>query len=278
MLSRREFIGSLLAAGAALSHVDTSASDNRKVRSLGFISGMIKSDIERDWKSALRQAAALGYTELEISDCPSKSVAEFLSFCSDINLKPVGGGIAMSTDRTTFEARLDMLVEMKMEYAVAYWPWFVSAPFKRDDCKTSAEALNLMGEAAKKRNMSLLWHNHDHEFTPMEDGLPFDYLMTHTDKDLVHCEMDVYWITKGGADPSEMLQKYKNRYKALHIKDMAPTPSDDFACAGEGRIDFASIFNEADRQGIRHFFVERDNVVDGMECLRVSYEHLRKLR
>jgi sugar phosphate isomerase/epimerase len=112
----------------------------------------------------------------------------------------------------------------------------------------------------------------------MEDGLPFDYLMNNTDADLVKCELDVYWVQRGGADPVEILKKYSGRYPILHIKDMAPGDEQDFECVGSGIVDFPSIFREADKQGIKHYFVERDKVVDGMACLKSASEYLEGLR
>ena len=55
----------------------------------------------------------------------------------------------------------------------------------------------------------------------MEEGKPFDYLMAHTEKDLVSAEMDIYWVAKGEADPLEVLKKHEGRIPILHVKDMA---------------------------------------------------------
>ncbi len=112
----------------------------------------------------------------------------------------------------------------------------------------------------------------------MEAGLPFEYLMAHTEPDLVKCEMGLYWVTKGGADPLAMLRKYSGRYTILHVKDMAPGLEQNFACPSSGIIDFKSLFAEAHRQGIRHFVVEEDNVVDGLACLQASGQYLHQLR
>jgi len=90
--------------------------------------------------------------------------------------------------------------------------------------------------------------------------------------------MDIYWVAKGGGDPLKVLQQYAGRIPVLHVKDMAPGPEKDFICPGRGIIDFPAIFREADKQGIEHYFVERDNEPDGMECLRTSGEYLKKLR
>jgi sugar phosphate isomerase/epimerase len=58
---------------------------------------------------------------------------------------------------------------------------------------------------------------------------------------------------------------------------MAPGAEEDFACPGSGIIDFPSVFSEAADQGITHYFVERDNVKDGLECLKTSAVYLKKL-
>ena len=112
----------------------------------------------------------------------------------------------------------------------------------------------------------------------MEEGLPFDYLMNHTDPGSVNCEMDVYWVKKGGGDPLLLLRKYRGRYAILHLKDMAQGPDQDFACPGSGIIDFGLLLSEAEDQKIAHYMVERDNVVDCLACLRASGEYLGRLR
>jgi len=101
--------------------------------------------------------------------------------------------------------------------------------------------------------------------------------MAHTDKNLVKCEMDIYWVQKGGADPVQVLRKHRDRYCILHVKDMAPGPDQDFTCPGSGIIDFPSVFTEAADQGIAHYFVERDNVADGLECLKSSAVYLKNV-
>jgi hypothetical protein len=58
---------------------------------------------------------------------------------------------------------------------------------------------------------------------------------------------------------------------------MAPGSAMDFECPGSGIIDFPSLFKEAEIQGIKHYMVERDNVPDGMACLKSAGEYLRAL-
>ncbi len=279
MITRRKFITATgtAAIAAALKPDTLAALTTGKLKRIGFIEGIIGKELEGDWKAVLRETVKYGYSEIEIGRFMGDSAKSFLNDCNEIGIKPIAGGTVFSKDMEEVKKSLDDLNALDLKYAVIYWPWLTGGPFKLEDCKTSADMLNRIGEVCKKHGLILCWHNHNKEFTPMEEGLPFDYIMNHTDKDLVKCEMDIYWVKKGGADPVHLLRKYKDRCPILHVKDMAPGPEMDFACPGSGIIDFPSVFAEAADQGIEHYFVERDNVVNGMECLKTSAMYLKNI-
>ena len=279
MITRRKFISasSAIIAAAAYSPSLYSLSSEKKLKKFGFISGIIEKELEGDWKAALKQAASFGYTEIETGNYLGRSAEEYLSFLKEIGLRPVAGYINFTDSESQVLNNIDLTKKLEMKIAVTYWPWFTGGPFSEDDCKKSTDRLNYLGKLCNENGLEFCWHNHDKEFIPMESGLPFDFLMNNTDPDLVKCELDIYWVTKGGADPLLLLRKYKGRYIILHIKDMAPGNTKDFECPGNGIIDFSSIFREADSQGIKHFMVERDNVPDGIACLKSAAEYLKKL-
>jgi sugar phosphate isomerase/epimerase len=279
MITRRKFItgSAALAIAATLAPDIFAAISSKKLGRIGFIEGIIDKELKGDWKAVLRQTVKYGYSEIEIGRFMGESAKTFLKDCGEIGIKPIAGGAVFSKDMSEVNKSLDKLNELDLKYAVLYWPWLVGGPFKLEDCKITSDILNKIGEACKKRGLILCWHNHDKEFIPMEEGLPFDWLMNHTDKNLVKCELDIYWVKKGKADPVDFLKKYRDRYPILHIKDMAPGPEMDFACPGSGIIDFPSVFSEAAAQGIEHYFVERDNVINGMECLKSSADYLKNI-
>jgi sugar phosphate isomerase/epimerase len=230
-----------------------------------------------DWKAALAETVKMGYTEVEVGRFRGESPASFLKDCAEIGIKPVGGSAKFSKNMDEVKVSLDALNAMELKYAIIYWPWLVGGPFKLEDCKVSAEILNQIGVLCKNQGLTLCWHNHDKEFIAMEEGLPFDYMMNNTDKENVKCEMDIYWVVKGGGDPVALLKKYKGRVKILHVKDMTGDEKKTFADVGKGVIDFPSIFSVADDQKIEHYWVEKDNAADGMETLRVSAEYLKNI-
>lgn len=279
MITRRKFIAtSAAAAAASMFKTDLfPGNDERKLKDFGFISGIIGKELKGDWKSVLRQVASFGFTEIETGNYLGDSPGSFMNFMNEINLKPVAGGFKLNATDEELKKSFALFNELGIRIAVVYWPWVTAAPFSLDACKRSAERLNQLGKICHDNGFSFCWHNHDKEFIPMESGLPFDYLMENTDSSLVKCEMDIYWVAKGGGDPLSLMKKYKGRYSILHVKDMAPGEAKDFECPGAGIIDFRPIFREAFDQGIKHFLVERDNAADGIECLRVSGNYLRNV-
>jgi sugar phosphate isomerase/epimerase len=281
MLTRRKFVQTLTAgaigAVAANPMISLGNGNPRQLKNIGYISGIIGKELKEDWRAVLSETVKYGYTEIEIDLFKGESAKTFLRDCREIGIKPIAGGADFSDNTDEVNKSLDRLNELELTYAVVYWPWLIGSPFKLEDCKISADRLNRIGGICKKRGLILCWHNHDKEFIEMEKGLPFDYLMENTDKSLVKCEMDTYWVQKGGADPVEMLKKYKNRYVILHVKDMTADADHTFADVGSGMIDFSSIFSEAVNQNIKHYFVEKDNAANGMETLRKSAEYLKNL-
>ena len=281
--SRRFFIktGATAVAGTlAASPLISAASEKiSQLKKFGLITWWADDAMKADWKGTLAKAAQLGFSEIEGGSSNADSPQEFLKFCREVGLNPIAGGAGgLDEMAENTQKYLDECSELNYKYMVVYWPWLHSGPFKLDDCKKSADLLNEIGSKAKKQGLQFLWHNHHKEFHKMEKGLPFDYLMEHTDPELVNCEMDIYWVKKGGEEPLKYLEKYAGRYPMLHVKDMASGSEQDFACPGSGIIDFTPIFREAKKQKIKHYIVERDNEPNEMECIESSAKFLKNIR
>ena len=280
MITRRKFLAAGSLAAASLLTMESgilAGSRSQKLKKIGFIEGIIDKELKGDWKATLKKTVEYGFSEIEVGSYLGDSAQNFLAYCKEIGINPFAGFINFTDKPDELKKNLDSLAELNVEYAINYWPWLTGGPFTLENCKRSVEILNTIGEITKKHGLTFCWHNHNKEFIAMEEGLPFDYLMKHTDKDLVNCIMDIYWVVKGGADPLALLKKYEGRIKILHVKDMAQGPAQDFECPGSGIIGFPAIFKEAAKQGIEHYIVERDNCPDGMACLKSSGAYLRNL-
>jgi sugar phosphate isomerase/epimerase len=280
MTTRRTFItatSTMAASMLAFPPMLFAGSSGQKLKKIGFIAGIIGKELKGDWKAILRKTVEYGFSEFETGNYLGESASGYLAFCKEIGLRPCAKGISFNAKEDVLKKEIESLHELEIKNAILYWPWLSGGPFSLEDCKRSAGILNKTGKICKENGLTLCWHNHNKEFIPMEAGLPFDYLMSQTDKDIVQCELDIYWVVKGGADPLAVLKKHTGRVKILHVKDMAPGADQTFECPGSGIIDFPSIFKEALNQGIEHFIVEHDTVKDGMSCLKSSGAYLRNL-
>jgi sugar phosphate isomerase/epimerase len=90
-------------------------------------------------------------------------------------------------------------------------------------------------------------------------------------------EMDVYWITKAGADPLAYFKRFPGRFPLLHIKDMDGTPDKGIVDVGKGVINWRAVLRGRSLGGTKHIFVEHDEPKDPFASIRDSYRYLRAL-
>jgi sugar phosphate isomerase/epimerase len=91
-------------------------------------------------------------------------------------------------------------------------------------------------------------------------------------------QLDLYWIIKAGFDPVDYFRRYPGRFELLHVKDMGPPPSRRFSAVGAGTIDFARIFAQSTRAGIKHYIVELEHEAATTPNFVASCRHLQHLR
>lgn len=109
---------------------------------------------------------------------------------------------------------------------------------------------------ARDEGYRVAYHHHDFEFETVDGARPFDFLVNETDPDLIHFELDVYWLKKGGQDPEAMMKRLSGRVKLVHLKDMAADGA--MTDVGAGLLDFPSLIAAANAAGAEHYFVEHD--------------------
>ena len=149
-----------------------------------------------------------------------------------------------------------------------------------------ARDLNTAGMEARKAGLKLGYHNHNWEFFRLTDNpsrTAFDILTDETDPDLVHLELDLFWVTRGARDPVDIIEQNKGRILQYHVKDMDQAGS--FSDPGQGLIDFARIFELSRKAGAVEYIVERDDAgspprvpADALITARVGYDFLANIR
>jgi sugar phosphate isomerase/epimerase len=147
-----------------------------------------------------------------------------------------------------------------------------------DDYRRLVELFNDAGERLKKAGLQFCYHNHDFEFTPIEDKIPFDLILAGTDPKTVKMELDLYWITKAGQSALKYFSAHPGRFPLVHVKDMDATPKHFFTEVGRGTINFKEILADSDKAGIKHYFVEQDETPGSpFASIKMSIDYLKQL-
>src|SRR5690606_5483470 len=88
------------------------------------------------------------------------------------------------------------------------------------DWVARGEEMAAFGRAFKAAGISLLYHNHSHEFDAVDGKTPFDIIFETASADDLGIELDVGWSHYGGADTLALMKRHTGRIPLLHIKDV----------------------------------------------------------
>jgi sugar phosphate isomerase/epimerase len=282
MHGRREFIKFSIAAaasGLALSKLARGAAH----RPLGAQLYTVRQEAERDLPAVLEAIRKIGYQEVETYwNIYTHPAAELRRMIADHGLRAPSGHF----DYAGLDSKIEYAKTLGLDYMICPMlpekMWFTLDGFKQ-----AAEQLNIWGERVRQAGMQLGFHNHNYEFLRFGGTTGFDELMKSTDPRLVCLEMDCYWMAQAGEDPLHMFERFGKRIKLLHLKDRKPgfpitqvknDAAEHFTEVGSGTIDWKPILAAAEKDGVEHFFVERDSGdLPPMESLRISFQNLQKL-
>lgn len=250
----------------------------------------VRDAMGEDAKATLKTVAETGYKNIEAAGYADGSYygmspQAFQAYLKELDLNPI------STHQSS--VTLDNADQQMADAKAAGFEYFVvpippMGLFNYDNetktmsmtggAKNLAEIIDQLGEKAKTAGLKLLYHNHDFEFMEDADGIvPIDYLLEHCDPDLVNFQMDLFWVTKAGADPLAYFEKYPGRFKIWHVKDM--DKEGRFAPVGQGTIDFERILAEKEKSGMQYYMVEQDMTftMEPLEAIKVSHEGIENL-
>ncbi len=273
-MRRRDFMGGLglLALGGF-----SSPTRGARLETIGLQLYTVRRDLEKDFEETLARVAEVGFREVEFAGLFGRSPEEVRSILDRHGLLAPSMHVDLPEIEREWARTLATGNTIGVRYVICAW----LEPEGRkslDDYKRHAETFNRAGEEAKKAGIQFGFHNHDFELLPLEGALPYDLLLKDTDPALVQMEMDLYWITKAGADPLPYFERYPGRFPLVHVKDMDGTPKKFFTEVGKGVVDFRRVFAQSKLAGIRHYFVEQDETPGAaIESARQSYQYLRSL-
>jgi sugar phosphate isomerase/epimerase len=227
--------------------------------------------MQADPAAALAKVAGIGYNSVEGATYSGSEkfygmdASSFSKLLKQNGLEMLSGHYALGEEKSNPGSILTGWLKAIDEAAKVGVKYMVCAylnPSERgslDHYKKLAADFNKAGELCAKAGIQFCYHNHDFEFIQQDGKYPYETLLTNTDKNLVKMEMDVYWVAKAKQDPIALINAHPGRFPLWHVKDMDSTPRAAFTEVGNGVIDFKKIFAQANKSGMKYFFVEQDS-------------------
>ncbi|HYF68490.1 MAG TPA: sugar phosphate isomerase/epimerase [Ohtaekwangia sp.] len=263
-MKRRQFIQSAgLATAGMLTIPSFLKAAPKGKKGLGLQLYTLRDVMPKDPKGVLKKVADFGYSEVETygyrdGKLFGMDIKDFNTYCKSLGLKVTSGHYGIDIVRSGWEKAIVDAKSIGQKYMVV--PYLGQEERKTiDDYKKRCEEFNKAGELCNKHGIRFGYHNHDFEFLPLEDKLPYDVMLEELDPKNVAMEMDLFWVVNAGQDPIQYFEKHPGRFEQWHVKDMDKSDRNKNADVGTGSIDFKSIFAKAKLSGMKHYYVEQES-------------------
>lgn len=243
----------------------------------------LRDTIMSDPKGVLKKVAGFGYEIVETfayndGNIFGMNFPDFGKYVKDLGMKVTSGHYRLS--QATGDAWEKAIADAKnigQDYMVVPYLEEQDRP-SIDAYKAVCESLNKAAEICKRNGARLGYHNHAFEFEVMEGLVPFDVMLAELDPNLVHIEMDIFWVVNANQDPLAYFEKYPGRFEQWHVKDMDKNDRQRNADVGTGIIDWKTIFAKAGEAGLKHYYVEQETYPgEPIDSVEASIRNLKSI-
>ncbi|HSA55051.1 MAG TPA: sugar phosphate isomerase/epimerase [Gemmatimonadaceae bacterium] len=283
MVPRREFLRRLggalpvLAAGGA-GVVAWHPAPARRLTRIGLQLYAVRDAMRRDPEGTLAAVRGMGYADVELLwtfGNFGRAPRQVLAALRDTGLRAPSAHIAPETLLAGWSRSLEIAVMLRHEYLIV-----PSLPEETrqslDAWRLWADRFNRAGEAARKVDVWLAFHNEPSHQAPIDGVVPYDLFIERTQSRYVKLQLDVGNMVMGGGDPEAYVRQHASRYASYHLKDVARDGMRDTAL-GTGRIDFRRLLASIPDVHRARCFVEQEGAEDSMASARANYAYLSRL-
>ena len=254
----------------------------------------VRNECKENFYGTLKKIKAMGYDGVEFAGLHGHSVVELKEMLEDIGLVAISAHVPYK-DMVENPAVFAEYAKLGCKYIVV--------PYLTEDYRPGAPRFDEMvsnlsgfGKAAKENGMTLLYHNHDFEYTTINGKYALDIIYDTVPADLLQTEIDTCWANVGGVVPAEYVRKYSGRSPVVHLKDFWGEKSEnmyeligietkpvrpegfEFRPVGSGKQDFPAILAAAKDAGALWVVVEQDSPSMGLtplECAKKSIDYVK---
>lgn len=228
-----------------------------------------------DIAATLKRVKKMGYDAVQLSALGPIEPKELNAILKGEGLIVAATHVGFDRLRDETQAVIDehQLWGCSLTAIGGYWPkeWSPES-WTRFIADFSAVAKKFAGSG-----LSVGYHNHSHEFRKAGEKVVLQRILDEADKS-IWMEIDTYWITAGGGNPANWIDRCKGRIPAVHFKDMGVKEENKqyMTEVGEGNLDWPSIIPACKAAGVKWHIVEQDVCYrDPFESLEISLKNLK---
>lgn len=246
----------------------------------------VRRELQKDVPGTLQKVKAMGINEVEVSGFFGYTPEDFKKALDNAGLKPT----SMLCSYEQLRDSLDVMIQHCKLFGIHYLgtAWIPhDNSFTREEAVGAANLFNKAGSQLKEHGIHFFYHAHGYEFLPTAQGTLFDLMADIMNKGIADFQLDVFWVTRGGANPTALLNKYPHRFLSLHLKDLAngyatgdstgTAPDVSSVVLGKGQVDWKSVLDAAIKNGVQQYFIE-DESEDAMNQIPQTLEYLHRLK
>lgn len=279
-ISRRGFFKWGAAGAAALAATkapfalaaDTETGD-KKVPRTGLQLYSIRDDCGKDLPGTLAAVAKIGYKGVEFAGYHGRDAKALRKMLDDLGLVCCGTHTGLDTltgDKLAKTVEFHKILGNKFLIV----PGFGAKT--KQDWLDKAKQFTEIAEKLKPQGMMTGYHNHSHEFNPIDGEIPWDLFFGNTPKDVI-MQFDTGNAMGGGGDPVKYLKKYPGRAVTIHAKPWSKT--NPKAVIGEDDLPWKEIFDICETTGNTQWYIVEYEVggVPAIEAVEKCFQGMKKM-
>lgn len=244
----------------------------------------VRDRLAADLPGTLAQISRIGYRHVEMAGTQGRSPKEYKSLLCEFGLTAISAHVPIEKIIGKPEAAADYARACELEYLVI--PWAGGEAFSTKQAWLElARRIDTAGATLRRAGIRLCYHNHAHEFQPVEGAMAHDILFENTDPEHLAVQLDSCWAAVAGMDVLALLRKYTGRVPLLHVKDYKPGAPPTLTEVGNGCMPWQAILPAAAKAGVAWYILEQDDHFapgldghpDALESARISAAFMQEL-
>ncbi|HVM90178.1 MAG TPA: sugar phosphate isomerase/epimerase [Puia sp.] len=267
-MNRRKFIGNTakgLVGGIAAPQIALLLQSFKKISGMpiGFQTFPIRDILAKDFAGTLKMMAGMGYQLTEMCSpqgyaaigfgpLVNMKISDMKSIINDSGLSCPSCHFGFGELTDHLDDRIEFAHQLGLSQMICSTFWLPKSAVLKDYME-AADKLNKAAEKIKAAGMQAGFHNHDFEFSKLEDQLIYEALMNRFDQNLVKMQFQTEVINLG-YKAADYFKKYPGRFISSHLSDWTPEKKE--TPIGKGVIDWKEFFAAAKTGGVKNFFVE----------------------